>query len=182
MFKSEVSTKLGILPSRLKTITTNLFGEDKAEFTAEEFSQVEGVVAIIRANNEASVKKAVTLYRQGLAAEPQRIDPRNKLQVAAPIENRTSGVNASLQDAQQIAQALAERKVSAILELTDSNAADSLMNGIPVEDISSQSIDRLENSTDNLYAATLGKIDAAGNYLPALVQSSGRMLSAAIDD
>lgn len=183
MHKSKVASDLAITASRLKTITTNLFGEDKSEFTADELVKVEGVVEIIRANSEASVKKAVTLYNQGLVAEPQRVDPRNRPQPAKAIENRTSGVNASLQDAQQIAQALAERKVSAILELTDSYVADWLMNGIPVDVISSQSIDRLENSTDNLYAATLGKIDAAGNYLPALVQNLGsRMLSAAIDE
>lgn len=184
MHKSEVASKLGLTAGRLKTIVTNLLGEDKSEFTTEEVTKVEGVVAIIRANNDASVKKAILLYNQGLVAEPQRVDPRTRPQQSTTaIENRTSGVNASLQDAQQIAQALAERKVSAILELTDSYVADWLMNGIPVDVISSQSVDRLENSTDNLYAATLGKIDAAGNHLPTLVQNSGRMLlSAAVED
>lgn len=182
MHKSEVAAKVGITASRLKTIATHLFGDDKSEFTAEEFAKVQGVVGIIHANNDASVKKAVLLFNQGLAAEPQRVDPRNKFSATAPIENRTSGVNASLQDSQEIAQALAERKVAAILELTDSYVADWLMNGIPVDVISAQSLERLENSTDNLYSKTLGKIDAAENYLPALVQSSGRMLSAAIDE
>lgn len=181
MHKSEVAAKTGITANRLRTIAVNLFSEDKSEFTAEEFEKVQGVVEIIRANNDASVKKAVLLYNQGLVAEPQKLDPRNNLQ-AAPIENRTSGINASLQDAEQIARALAERQVAAIIERKDNLVADWLVNGIPVDVISSQSLERLENSNDNLYAKTLGKIDAAGNYLPALVQNLGRMLSAAIDE
>jgi hypothetical protein len=182
MNKSEVAAKVGITASRLKTIAVNLLGEDKNEFTAEEFAKVQGIVEIIRANNDASVKKAVLLYNQGLTAESQRVDPRSKISAVEPIGNRTSGLNASQQDAQQIAQLLAERQVSAILELKDNYVADWLVNGIPIDVISSQSVERLENSSDRLYAATLGNIDAAGNYLPALVQNSGRMLSAAIDE
>lgn len=180
--KLEAATKLGVTVNRLKTISESLLGEDQASFTDEEFAQIEGVIGVIRANNERSVKKAVALYKQGLAAEPQRVDPRTNQQPTSTA-SKTGGLSSSLQNSQQMAYLLAEREVAAILETKNNLVADWLMNGIPVNVISQESFERLETSSENVYAATLGKIDSAANYLPALVQNSGsRMLSAAIDE
>lgn len=176
-----VAQQLGITPSRLNTIAAHLLGSSKAEFTPEEVEQIEGVVKLIRLHNERSVKKAVELYQQGVAAE-SRVDPRANLQQPTSMVGKTGGLGSSLQNSQQMAYLLAEREVAAILETKNNLVADWLMNGIPVNVISQESLDRLEASSENVYAATLGKIDAAGNYLPALAQNSGRMLSAAIDE
>lgn len=177
--------QLGITPSRFATIATSLFDEaEKVEFSQEEVEQIEGVVKFIRLHNERSVKKAVEAYKQGIAAE-NRIDPRAKspVAVAAANQNRSAGLAQTTQDAAHVAKAIAERRVASILELANELTADYLLNGIPLDVISQDSLDRLEDSTDKVWAATLGKLDSAGNYLPALVQELGgkKLLSAAID-
>lgn len=176
--------QLGITPSRFATITSSLFGEmEKAEFTQEEVEQIEGVVKFIRLHNERSVKKAVEAYKQGIAAE-NRIDPRAKCPLPTANQNRSAGLAQTTQDAAHVARAIAERRVASILELANELTADYLLNGIPLDVISQDSLDRLEESTDKVWAATLGKIDSAGNYLPALVQELGgkKLLSAAAID
>ena len=176
-----IAQQLGITLGRVNTIVSHLFQEPKTEFTPEEVTQIEGVVKLIRLHNERSVKKAVELYTQGVAAE-NRVDPRANLQQPTSTAGKTGGLGYSLQNSQQMAQLLAEREVAAILETKNMLVADWLMNGIPVNVISQASLERLESSSEAIYAATLGKIDMAGNYLPALAQGSGRMLSAAIDE
>lgn len=176
--------QLGITPSRFATIVTSLFGEvEKVEFSQEEIEQIEGVVKFIRLHNERSVKKAVEAYKQGIAAEG-RVDPRAK---SSPVVNnqqsRSAGLAEVTQDAAHVARAIAERRVASILEMANELTADYLLNGIPLDVISQDSLDRLEDSTDKVWAATLGKIDSAGNYLPALIQEFGgkKLLSAAAD-
>lgn len=182
---STVAQQLGITAGRLNTIAAYLFNVkvegQKVEFTPEDIEKIDGVVKVIRLHNERSVKKAVELYQQGIAAET-RVDPRANLQQSTSTAGKTGGLSSSMQTSQQMAVLLAEREVAAILETKNNLVADWLMHGIPVNVISQESLDRLEISAENVYAATLGKIDAVGNYLPALVQNSGRMLSAAVED
>lgn len=183
---STVAQQLGITPSRLNTIAIHLFQGEKSEFAPEEIEQIEGVVKLIRLHNERSVKKAVALYQQGAAAS-DRVDPRaaKAVQHPASTAGKTGGLGSSLQNSQQMAYLLAEREVAAILETKNNLVADWLMNGIPVNVISQASMERLEVSSENVYAATLGKIDSMGNYLPALqefFQPSKILMSAAIDE
>lgn len=180
MQSTTVAQQLGITPSRLNTIASHLFGGQKAEFAPEEIEQVEGVVKLIRLHNERSVKKAVEQYQQGVAAE-NRVDPRANLQQSTSTAGKTGGLQSSLKNSQQMAYLLAEKEVTATLELKNLLVAEWFASGIPTSVISQESLDRLEASTEAIYAATLGNIDAAGNYLPALVQP-GRMLSAAVED
>ncbi len=177
--------QLGITPNRFATIVTGLFGEAdaKLEFTQEEAEQVEGVVKFIRLHNERSVKKAVEAYRQGIATE-SRVDPRKQQFSNSVKPAAVEGLGAALNNANETAKVLAERQVTAILELTNTYVADWLVNGIPVDVISQESLERLQSSSDEIYAATLGKIDSVGNYLPALAQEFStpkKLLSAAID-
>ena len=173
---------MGITVSRLNTIATHLFGGQKAEFTPEDTEKIEGVVKLIRLHNERSVKKAVELYLQGVAAE-NRVDPRANLQQPTSTADKTGGLKSSLQNSQQMAYLLAEREVAAILETKNNLVADWLMNGIPVNVISQDSRERLEASEESVYAGTVGTIDAVGNYLPLLAQGTpGRLLSAAVED
>lgn len=179
---SKIAQNLGITNSRLNTISNSLFGGPQSEFNEVEAEQIKGVVEIIRSNNERSVKKAVEIYQSGVAAA-NRVDPRKQQQVTnKTAKPAVEGLGASLINANETAKAIAERQVTAILELTNAYVADWLVNGIPVDVISQQSLDRLEASNERVYAETLGKIDSVGNYLPALVQEfSPKMLSAAID-
>lgn len=178
---SKIAQNLGITSSRLTTISNTLFGGPQSEFNEVEAEQIKGVVEVIRSNNERSVKKAVEIYQSGVASA-NRIDPRKQQVTNKSVNAGIGGLGAAFINANETSNVLAERQVAAILELTNAKIADWLVNGIPVDVISQQSLDRLEASSEKLYSETLGKIDGVGNYLPALVQEfAPRMLSAAID-
>lgn len=179
---SKIAQNLGITSSRLTTISNSLFGAAQSEFSEIEAEQIKGVVEVIRSSNERSVKKAVEIYQSGVAAA-NRIDPRKQQVTTNRSKPAVEGLGAALTNANETAKALAERQVTAILELTNAYVADWLVNGIPIDVISQQSLDRLEASNERVYAETLGKIDGVGNYLPALVQEfSPKMLSSAAID
>jgi NACalpha-BTF3-like transcription factor len=178
MHKTELAQKLGITVKRLATITTALFECEKLVFDEPEISQVKGVIEFMQQKNEASVRKAVALYKEGVATAT-KLDPRNQNLLNLGSGNREGGVATLSQEQYQMARKRAIKQAVAIQETSQSLLADFLEFGIPLDEISEEQLEVLEISGDKVYEAALGKYDSVGNYLPALAQP--RMLSAAID-
>ena len=174
-----LADKLGITLKRLATIAKALFDEEKAEFTELECTQIKAVVEYMQQKNEASVKKAVELWRQS-STELIRHNPRNSSILPITSAQQKEGISELSQQHFEMAKKRAIKQAVAIQETSQILLANFLENGIPLDELSEADLDALEVASEKVYDAALGKYDAAGNYLPALAQPA-RMLSAAID-
>ncbi|MEZ2278073.1 MAG: hypothetical protein ACBR12_14300 [Microcoleus sp.] len=176
-----LAQQLQVTPGRITTITKALFDEEKSCFSPEEVAQVAGVVGIMKTRSERSVVAAAKAYKEGIAAEI-RSNPREQVATnSIAVVGKELGNVAIAQEDLAIARMRAVKRAVAIRETENDVLAQLLDGGFCLSDLPTEVSQILEASQDRVLEAALGKLDYAGNFLPALAQSGApMMLSAAV--
>lgn len=176
----ELVKQFQVTPSRIATISKELFEEEKTEFTAEEVSQIAGVVKIMKAGQERSVRGAVKAYRAGAIKEIKSNPREHAPQTANLVATGKLSNNAIASEDYSMAQLRAIQRLVGIREAENELLAFYLNAGsgdlpVEVEQI-------LEVSNAKVYDAALGNFERTGGYLPAMVGSGAMLLNAAVEE
>lgn len=175
----ELAKELSVTPGRILSIAKEIFKDDRAFFKPEDVTQIAGVVAIMKSRQERSIRIAVKAYNDGIAAEVNS----NPREYAAQNAIATTGKLGNTQIAQEdleLANMRALRRFVGIRESENEMLARLLNGGVGNLPVEVEQV--LEDSQSKVYDAGLGKFEAVGGYLPAMVSGAMMLSAAAVEE